>query len=528
MTDEAELRSDTNSPAELAAAIVRAANIRGETDMNQTALPELPAFLQTREKSLFIDGAWRNSQSDGRIETRNPATGEVIATLPDASKEDVDVAVAAARRAFEGEWSRFTPNDRHALIMKVLGVIEKHFEELAIIETVDMGAPLSRTRSFWNYIDRCLRFFATQTANTGGQTLPTSLPGGLMTMTLRAPVGVVGGILPWNGPLIGQLWVLAPALATGCTVVLKPAAEASLSVLRMAELMTEAGVPKGVINVVTGRGSKSGAMLAEHQDVDRIAFTGSTETGRSIIKASATNIKRLQLELGGKSPDIVFADADLDRAIPGAAMAVFANSGQVCYAGTRLFVQSSILPEFEERIANFARTLKLGNGLEPDVALGPLISDKQLASVMGYIDAGREEGARLVAGGTKPGGALEAGAFLNPTVFSSVHNDMRIAREEIFGPVVSIIPFDTEAEALKLANETPYGLGGGVWTQDIGKAMRMVQGIRAGTIWVNNYGAIDPSVGFGGVKASGYGWKGGPQHVDAFLYQKSVYIGGLH
>ncbi|PDT34721.1 MULTISPECIES: aldehyde dehydrogenase family protein [Sinorhizobium] len=493
-----------------------------------TITPDLPAFLQARDKSLFIDGGWRDARSDKRIETRNPATGEVIATFADAAKEDVDLAVASARRAFEGEWSRFTPNDRHALIMKVLSVLEKHFEELATIETVDMGAPLARTRSFWNYTDRCLRFFATQTANIGGQTLPSSLPGGMMTMTLRAPVGVVGGILPWNGPLIGQLWVLGPALATGCTVVLKPAQEASLSVLRTAELMTEAGVPRGVINVVTGRGSTAGAMLAEHQDVDRVAFTGSTETGRSIIRASATNIKRLQLELGGKSPDVVFADADLDRAVPGAAMAVFSNSGQVCYAGSRLFVQRSILPEFEERIANFAGTLRLGNGLEPDVALGPLISENQLASVMGYIDSGRQEGARLLAGGTRPGGALEAGSFLNPTVFSSVNNGMRVAREEIFGPVVSIIPFDEEAEALKLANDTPYGLGGGVWTQDIGKAMRMVQGIRAGTIWVNNYGAIDPSVGFGGVKASGYGWKGGAQHVDAFLYQKSVYIGGLN
>jgi aldehyde dehydrogenase (NAD+) len=309
--------------------------------------------------------------------------------------------------------------------------------------------------------------------------------------------------------------------------VLKPAEDASLSVLRVVELLHEAGVPEGVVNVVTGYGSVAGEALARHPGVDRVAFTGSTATGRRIIEASAVNIKKLQLELGGKSPDIVFADADLDKAVPGAAMAVFNNSGQICYAGTRLFVERKIQDEFVERVTAHAKSLKVGNGLDPDVNLGPLISKKQLDRVLGYVDGAPGEGARLAGGGKRLGGDLAKGYFVEPTVFADVNNDMTIAREEIFGPVISVIPFDDPDEVLRMANDTEYGLGGAVWTSNVSTALKMVHGIKSGTLWVNCYGMVDPAVGFGGIKLSGYGTKGGPNHVDSYLYSKSVYMNGL-
>ena len=367
-------------------------------------------------------------------------------------------------------------------------------------------------------------FYATQTVNTSGDTLQNSLLGNHTTFTVKAPVGVIGGIIPWNGPLISQWWLLGPTLATGCTLVLKPAEDASLTVLRIAELLLEAGLPDGVVNVVTGFGTGAGATLAAHPNVDRVAFTGSTETGRKIVAASAGNMKRLQLELGGKSPDIVFADANLEAAVPGAAMAAFSNSGPICFAGTRLFVQRSIHEEFVERLTAFSRTLRVGNGLDPQVQLGPLISGKQLDRVMRYVGLGSTEGAVLAVGGKRLGGDLAGGFFVEPTVFSGVNNEMSIAREEIFGPVISVIPFDDADQALRLANDTEYGLGGAVWTQNVSTALKMAHGIKSGTLWVNCYGQIDPSVGFGGIKMSGYGSKGGPQHVEGFLYQKVVYI----
>lgn len=494
--------------------------------MTQQFSVPLPAFLATRDKQHFIDGRWQDAQSGERLDTLNPATGEVLATLAAGDSADIDRAVTAARRAFEGPWSRLTPFERQALLLRVADLVEKNFEELAVLETLDMGAPLSRTMSYKGYLLQCIRFFASQAYNVAGQTLPNSLPGNVTSITLKSPVGVVGGIIPWNGPLISQWWVLGPTLATGCTAVMKPAEDASLSTLRMAELLLEAGVPAGVINVVTGLGRTAGAALAEHPDVDRVAFTGSTETGRAIIRASAVNIKRLQLELGGKSPDIVFADADLDKAVPGAAMAVYTNSGQICYAGTRLFVQRAIHEEFVERLTAFSKTIKVGNGLDPDVKLGPLISKRQLDRVMGYVELGSQEGARLAVGGGRMQGDLAGGYFVEPTVFASVSNSMRIAQEEIFGPVISVIPFEDGEEALRLANDIDYGLGGAVWTRDLGTALKMAKGVKAGTIWVNTYGQVDPSVGFGGYRMSGYGWKGGPQHVEAFLYQKAVYING--
>ncbi|MGX9936601.1 aldehyde dehydrogenase family protein [Advenella kashmirensis] len=484
-------------------------------------------FLSEAPKGHLISGRMMPGQDNQVFDTVNPATGKTIARLARGNAEDINSAVNAARVAFEGPWRNWTPYQRQALLYRVHDLIDKHFDELALLETLDMGAPLSRTKAFRGFILQTILHYATQTSNTAGETLPNSLSGSMTTLNLRSPAGVIGGIIPWNGPLISQWWILGGVLATGCTVVLKPAEDASLSVLRVAELLLEAGLPEGVVNVVTGYGHEAGEALARHPDVDRIAFTGSTATGRKVIEASTSNIKRLQLELGGKSPDIVFADADLDAAVPGAAMAVFSNSGQVCYAGSRLFVERKIHDEFVERIVAFGRNLKVGNGLESDVQLGPLVSQKQLSRVLGYIEAARDEGAVLSSGGEQLGGVLANGYFVAPTIFSSVHNEMKIAREEIFGPVLSIIPFDDADQALRLANATEYGLGGAVWTRSLSTAMKMVHGIRSGTLWVNCYGVIDPAVGFGGTRASGYGVKGGPHHVDAFLDRKSVYINGL-
>jgi aldehyde dehydrogenase (NAD+) len=477
-----------------------------------------------RVRGNLIAGREVPSASGEVIPTVNPATGEVIATLARGGKEDVDRAVQSARATFEGPWSACKPAERQLLLMRIHDVIEANFEELAYLETIDMGAPLSHTRKFKAFVLQAIRFYATQTNAVCGQTLPNSLVGNFMTMTLKAPVGVVGGIIPWNGPLASVWWLVGATLATGCTLVLKPSEEASLSTLRIVELLYEAGMPDGVVNVVTGLGSEAGAPLAEHPNVDRVAFTGSTETGRSIIRASAGNIKRLQLELGGKSPDIVFADADLDTAVPSAAMAVFRNSGQVCYAGTRLLVERRIQQEFTERLVAFTQTLKVGNGLEEGVHMGPLVSSKQLDRVMGYIGIAPGEGASLAAGGRRLGGVLGSGYFVEPTVFTNVCNTMTIAREEIFGPVMSVIPFDTPEQALSLANDTEFGLGGAVWSRDISKAIKIVQSLRSGTVWVNSYGVVDPAVGFGGTKLSGYGMKGGPSHLDAFLSNKCVYI----
>lgn len=493
------------------------------TDISMTKQPQL---LSATEKHHFIDGHWQASLSGETIETFNPATGKVLATLARGRREDVDLAVKAARQAFQGPWSRFTPFERYSLMQRVCEVLDKNFEELATLESLDMGAPISRTRAMKNSLFQTIQYFASQAMNWSGTTIPNSLQGNFTTLTLKAPVGVVGGIIPWNAPLISMWWIMGGTLATGCTAVIKTAEDASLTTLRTAELLIEAGVPPGVINVVTGLGSEAGAVLAEHMDVDRISFTGSTVTGREIIKASAGNMKRIQLELGGKSPDIIFADADLDKAVAGAAMGVYNNSGQICSAGTRIFVQRGIHDEFVSRLAAFTRTIKVGDPADPSSQLGPLVSSRQLERVMEYVSIGQEEGANLVVGGNRLEKELADGYFVEPTVFSNVHNDMRIAREEIFGPVASVIPFNTVEEAIDLANDTIYGLGGAVWTSNVGTMMAAMNGIQAGKIWINCYGLADPAVGFSGCKQSGYGMKGGSQHIDGFLYEKSVYING--
>jgi aldehyde dehydrogenase (NAD+) len=488
-----------------------------------TSLPSRPDFLGG-SKNLFIGGKWVPAAAGEEFETFDPANGTVIGRLARGRAADVDRAVAAAQTAFEGEWGRWKPIERQRLLLRINDLMLAHAEELATLETIDMGAPLARTRGTIQWISQAIHFYASCTGAGATTPVGNSLPGRVMTLSHKTPLGVVGGIIPWNGPLGGQWWTLGPALATGCTCVLKPAEDASLSVLRFADILAEAGVPDGVVNIVTGYGSEAGHALAAHRGVAKISFTGSTETGRKIVEASAGNLKRLQLELGGKSPDIVFADADLDLAVPGAAMGVFSNSGQICFSGTRLFVQRSIQDEFVERLKRYAAGLKVGNGLESGVDLGPLISARQLERVMSYVGIGGEEGAVLSAGGRRLGGDLSGGYFVEPTVFSGVHNDMRIAREEIFGPVISVIPFDSVDEVVRLSNDSEFGLGGGVWTRDLATAHQVSQGLHSGVVWVNCYGAIDPSVGFGGCKTSGYGWKGSLDHVESFLHKKAVYM----
>jgi len=476
-------------------------------------------------KKMLIDGEWVDAASGKKFETHNPATGELLAPVAEGDAEDINRAVAAARRAFEGPWSKVKPFERQALLLKLADLVEKNFEELSQLDTLDMGAPISRTRGNKLRVLGMLRYYAGQATALHGETIENSLPGEIFSYTLKEPVGVVGAIIPWNGPLAASVWKIGPAIATGCTVILKPAEEAPLTSLRLGELAMEAGIPPGVVNVVPGYGETAGAALASHPDVDKVAFTGSHVTGQSIVKASAGNLKRVSLELGGKSPDIVFADADLDAAVPGAAMAVFANSGQICSAGTRLFVEQPVYDEFVGRVAEFGKKLQVGNGLDPNTQIGPLVSAQQMERVSGYLAIGQKEGAHALAGGAPlTEGALSKGYFVPPTVFANVQDNMRIAQEEIFGPVISAISFKDTDELLRRANATSFGLGSGVWTRDVSKAHRMARALRAGSVWVNCYQAMDPAVPFGGYKMSGYGRESGKQHLEEYLNVKAVWI----
>ncbi|TJV46018.1 MAG: aldehyde dehydrogenase [Mesorhizobium sp.] len=477
-----------------------------------------------KELGHLIGGKTVAPRSGGSMASINPATGDVLAHIPEGTAEDVDLAVSVARRAFEGPWSKLLPWERHRLFTRIYDVIEQNFEELAYLTTLDIGTPITKTLGMKQYALKAITYFATQTTNIGGETLPNSIGNGVMTMTVKAPVGVVAGILPWNVPLVGLWWLLGGALATGCTLVLKPAEYATLTVLRIVELLYEAGLPEGVVNVVSGRGAVVGQALAEHHDVDRVVFTGSVQAGQKVIMASASNVKRVQVELGGKSPNIVFADAPMELAVPGAAMAVYNNCGQVCTAGSRLFVERKAHDEFVERLISFSKQMRVGPGISTETDMGPLISQAQLDRVMSYIDSAGRQGAALAIGGKRLAGDLASGYFVEPTIFCDVRPEMAVAREEIFGPVISVIPFDAEEEALKLANDTVYGLAGAVWTQDLSRAMRMINGVKAGTFWVNCYDWMDAGVGMNGYKLSGYGGKGGPSHVENFLYQKSVYV----
>nr|WP_221773719.1 aldehyde dehydrogenase family protein [Novosphingobium piscinae] len=483
------------------------------------------AFLARRgQDGLCVGGEWRAAASGESFATIDPATGREIGRIARAGAADVDQAVAAARAALPG-WSATTPVERARILWKVADLIETHIDALAELETLDQGKPLFVGR--WAEIPGAVnqfRFFAGQAMAIEGSTLESSInyqPQGkqVRTWTVREPVGVVAAIVPWNSPLVLTAMKLAPALAAGCTVVLKPAEDTSLTALRLVELMLEAGVPAGVINVVTGFGAETGAVLAAHPGVDKIAFTGSTATGRAVLDAAKTNFKRVTLELGGKSPAIVLPDADLSLAIPGVANAIFFNSGQVCIAGSRLYVHRSVHDQVVEGVAAYARSLKLGHGLAPDTQMGPVVSARHAERVEGYLGRARRDGATMLTGGERTG---EAGTFITPTVVTGVRPDMEIVREEVFGPVVVVQPFDEVDEVIASANDSEYGLAASVWTESLSTAHRMTSAIRAGTVWINCHAMYDASLAIGGIKQSGWGRDSGRQALDNYLEWKTV------
>jgi phenylacetaldehyde dehydrogenase len=481
-------------------------------------------------KLLLIDGEWREAADGGTLPVYDPARGTVIAEVAAAGAADVDAAVRAARAAFEdGPWSKMTPSDRGRAIWRLGDLIEDHADELAMLETLDNGKPLGVARHADVPLAADLfRYMAGWATKITGQTFPISVPyapgAEFVAYTLREPLGVVGQIIPWNFPLLMAAWKLGPALATGNTVVLKPAEQTPLSAIRLGELIAEAGIPNGVVNIVNGYGETAGAALAAHPGVDKVAFTGSTEVGRLILQAAAGNLKKLTLELGGKSPNVIFADADLDAAIPAAASAIFFNQGQVCAAGSRLYVEEPLYEEVVAGVGRAAAAMTVGSGLDPATEMGPLISAEQLERVDSYIGIGRDEGARTVTGGARMDGP---GYFMEPTVLADVRSDMRVVQEEIFGPVLVAQPFKSADEVAPLANGTPYGLAAAVWTRDIGKAHRLARQIQAGTVWINTFNIYDAALPFGGYKESGWGREMGEDVLSNYLQTKSVCIGGL-
>jgi aldehyde dehydrogenase (NAD+) len=485
---------------------------------------ELPRFLDDPCKRHLIGGEWVDSADGKTFKTLNPSTGVGLADIAEGGVEDVDRAVAAARAAFEGPWARYTPAQRQDVLLGLASLVESRYRELRLLDVLEMGQPIGEDLSLGvEPVVNLLRYYAGLATHIHGETIHPSVGDIEFGYTLREPVGVVGAIVPWNAPLITALWKIAPALATGCTTILKPSEEASLSPLLLGEMVESLDLPPGVLNIVTGGGTV-GAALAEHRDIDKITFTGSTVTGQRIVAAAAGNLKRLSLELGGKSPDVVFADAPPEATV-GAAMAVFANSGQVCCAGTRVFVERSIYEEFVTGMAEVADGLRVGNSVEPSTEIGPIVSEKQLARVTSYLEAGRAEGARSVAGGERvTEGELGNGYFVRPTVFADVSDTMTIAREEIFGPVASVMPFDTIDEVVQRANDTPFGLGGGVWTRDLGKAHHLARSLRTGVVWINTYNQQDAAMPFGGYKMSGWGRELSMYSLEEYLNVKAVWV----
>ncbi len=476
-----------------------------------------------RHGRMLINGEWVDAASGRTFESRYPGTGEVIAHVAAGDREDVDRAVAAARAALEqGDYRKMNGADRGRLLWRIADLMEQHIEELAELETLDNGKPLIESLK----VDlpqsiACFRYYAGWAGKVTGETIETNARSNAFTFTLREPVGVCGQIIPWNFPIQMATWKIAPAIACGNTVVIKPAEQTSVSLLRLGELMMEAGMPRGVVNIVTGFGETAGAAIVEHPGVDKIAFTGSVEVGKAIMRSAAGTLKKVTLELGGKSPNIVFADANLELAAKVALSGIFFNQGQMCTAGSRIMVAANAREPFMEVLAGRAAKMVVGDPLDPKTRMGSLVSSAQMERVLSYVEKGRDEGASLVAGGARVG---EAGYFVSPTVFDNVSNDMTIAREEIFGPVASVITFADDEEAMRLANDSAFGLAAGVWTSDFRRAMAFARGVKAGTVWVNTYNMTDNALPFGGYKDSGFGRELGAAALDTYTQTKTVYI----
>ena len=481
--------------------------------------------MEKRKYGLFIGGDWVEAESGETFVSAFPATGEVVAELAKAGEADVDRAVKAARTAFEdGKWPKLSATERGRLLRKVAQGIQDRLEEFARLETLDTGKPIRDSlRIDIPMVVDVFDYYGGLADKIMGETIP--VPGNFLDFTLREPVGVAGLIVPWNYPLFLASWKIAPALAAGCTVVVKPASLTPQTVLELANVMNEVGVPPGVYNVITGPGSEVGAALVEHPGVDKVALTGETQTGKLVMEMASKGVKSISLELGGKSPNIVFEDASMDEAVRGALFGIFMNQGEVCCAGSRLLLQESIKEEFLGKLVEMARGIRLGHPLERETQFGPLVSQEQLEKVEGYVESGLEEGAQLLTGGKRPQGeAFSKGFYYEPTVFSEVKPHMKIAQEEIFGPVLSVITFKDEKEAISIANDTIYGLAAGIWTRDVKRAFRVAKAIKAGNIWINTYNMLPPQAPFGGYKMSGIGRELGIHVISLYTEVKNIMV----